>query len=127
MKAGVQSVGNALVGKDEYHLVVVKSTVIPGTTEDVLTSILENASSGWEGDDFGTASNPEFLREGSAVEDFIDPDKIVFGTDGDERALDRLRRIYESIITEQDVPAVETGRRRPRLSNTRTTPSSRRK
>jgi UDPglucose 6-dehydrogenase len=111
MKAGARSIGNVLAGKDEYHLVIVKSTVIPGTTEDVLTPILEDASGGRDGDDFGTASNPEFLREGSAVEDFMDPDKIVFGTDGDERALDRLRSVYEWIKAERDVPVVETGRR----------------
>lgn len=111
MKAGARSVGAALANKDDYHLVIVKSTVTPGTAEDVLTPILEDSSGGVEGEDFGIASNPEFLREGTAVSDFIDPDKIVFGTDGDERALGRLREIYQPITDQTDTSVVETDRR----------------
>jgi UDPglucose 6-dehydrogenase len=111
MKAGIESVGEALREKDGYHLVVVKSTVIPGTTEDELRPILESASGKTDGDEIGLAVNPEFLREGSAVDDFMEPDKIVVGTDGDERALDLLATLYEPIVTDWDVPVVETGRR----------------
>ncbi|WP_327053631.1 UDP-glucose 6-dehydrogenase AglM [Halomicrococcus gelatinilyticus] len=111
LKAGARSVGEALAEKDNYHLVVVKSTVIPGTAEDVLVPLLGDASNSIERRDFSIASNPEFLREGSAVTDFLDPDKIVFGTDGDERALDRLHDVYHPIIEETDAAVVETGRR----------------
>ncbi|WP_128225648.1 UDP-glucose 6-dehydrogenase AglM [Halobacteriaceae archaeon SHR40] len=111
MKAGIESVGKALREKDGYHLVVVKSTVIPGTTEDELRPILEEASGKTDGDGVGLAVNPEFQREGSAVDDFMEPDKIVVGTDGDERALDLLATLYEPIVTDWDVPVVETGRR----------------
>jgi UDPglucose 6-dehydrogenase len=111
MKAGIESVGEALREKDGYHLVVVKSTVIPGTTEDELRPILESASGKTDGDEIGLAVNPEFLREGSAVDDFMEPDKIVVGTDGDERALDLIATLYEPIVTDWDVPVVETGRR----------------
>ena len=110
MKAGIESVGEALREKDGYHLVVVKSTVIPGTTEDELRPVLESASGKTDGEEIGLAVNPEFLREGSAVDDFMGPDKIVVGTDGDDRALELLARLYEPIIADWDVPVVETGR-----------------
>lgn len=111
MEAGVESVGEALADRDGYHLVVVKSTVVPGTTEDRLRPILESASCKTDGDGIGLAVNPEFQQEGSAVEDFMEPDKIVLGTDGDERALDLLAKLYEPIVFDWDVPVVETGRR----------------
>ncbi len=111
MKAGVESVGAALRNADGYHLVVVKSTVVPGTTEETLRPILESASGNTDGEGIGLAVNPEFQREGSAVEDFMTPDKIVFGTDGDERARKRLDRLYEPIVEGGAVPVLETGRR----------------
>jgi UDPglucose 6-dehydrogenase len=105
------SLGQVLSGKDSYHLVVVKSTVVPGTTEGILAPAIEDAAGKREGETFGVAVNPEFLREGSAVEDFTRPDKIVLGTDGDERALDLLADLYEPTVLQWDVPVVETGRR----------------
>jgi UDPglucose 6-dehydrogenase len=119
MEAGAESVGEALAGKDDYHLVVVKSTVVPGTTEETLEPIVAEAAGKTPGDDLGVAVNPEFQREGTAVDDFIEPDKIVVGTRrpasdgaaGDERALDRLAEVYEPIVGQWDVPVVETGRR----------------
>ena len=110
MEAGAAAVGEALAEKDDYHLVVVKSTVVPGTTEARLAPLVAEHA-GVEGEDFDIAVNPEFLREGSAVADFTDPDKIVLGTTGDERALGRLRGLYDPIVTEHDAPVVETGRR----------------
>ena len=111
MRSGARSVGKAIADKDDYHLVVVKSTVIPGTTEEDLEPTVAEAAGKTAGEEVGIASNPEFLREGSAVDDFMDPDKIVLGTDGDERALDLLAEVYEPIVAEWDVPVVETGRR----------------
>ncbi len=113
MEAGAGSIGEVLASKDGYHLVVVKSTVVPGTTGEVLVPTLEEAAggTGGAGGDIGVAVNPEFLREGSAVDDFTRPDKVVIGTDGDERALDLLADLYEPIVMEWDVPVVQTGRR----------------
>jgi UDPglucose 6-dehydrogenase len=111
MKAGAESVGDAIADKDDYHVIVVKSTVIPGTTEETLIPIIESASGTVEGEDFGVVVNPEFQREGTAVEDFMEPDKIVLGSDGDQRALDRMAELYEPIVLEWDVPVVETARR----------------
>ncbi|RXK47459.1 UDP-glucose 6-dehydrogenase AglM [Halorientalis pallida] len=111
MEAGAESVGEAIAEKDGYHLVVVKSTVVPGTTEDTLTPLVEAASGKTAGEDFGVAVNPEFLREGTAVDDFMEPDKIVVGTDGDGRALDLLAEVYEPLVLQWDVPVFETGPR----------------
>ena len=72
-------IGETLRSKAEYHVVVVKSTVVPGTTDQVVTPILEAASGKRAGDDFGVGMNPEFLREGEAVADFMSPDRIVLG------------------------------------------------
>ena len=111
MKAGARSVGEAIADKDDFHLVVVKSTVVPGTTEEELLPILEDAAGKREGDEFSLAVNPEFLREGTAVEDFMHPDKIVLGTDGDERALDGLGQLYDPLVADADATLFETGRR----------------
>jgi len=113
MEAGAASIGEALAGAenpaDEPHLVVTKSTVVPNTTEDRLAPRIADA--GLErGTDFLVASNPEFQREGTAVADFLNPDKLVFGTD-DDRATALLNELYEPLreAADDDVPVVETG------------------
>jgi len=111
IEAGAEALGGVLADIEGYPTVVVKSTVVPGTTEDVLGPALERESGGQVGVDFGLAVNPEFLREGSAVSDFTDPDKLVFGTDGDDRARETLDAVYAPLLDESDVPVVETGLR----------------
>ncbi len=88
-----RQIGETLRKKHAYHVVVVKSTVVPGTTEGVVLPIIEQASGKKAGSDFGLGMNPEFLREGMAVEDFMNPDRIVLGG-VDERTLDRLQELY---------------------------------
>ena len=88
-----QQVGTALRDKPGYHVVVVKSTVVPGTTEEVVLPILERASGKKAGTDFGVGMNPEFLTEGEAVEDFLYPDRIVLGGI-DARTLEWMRGLY---------------------------------
>ena len=124
VEAGARSLGEALADADD-HLVVVKSTVVPGTTESRVEPALAEGGAAIAGgggvpaaDGGGTdgeggvavAVNPEFLREGSAVSDFQDPDKIVFGT-RDGRGLETLRAVYGPLVAERDTPVVETGRR----------------
>jgi UDPglucose 6-dehydrogenase len=109
VEAGAESLGAVLADVEGYPTVVVKSTVVPGTTEDVVRPILERASGLRAGTDFGLATNPEFLREGSAVEDFQHPDKLVFGTT-DDRALEALEAVYAPLL-DDDVPVVRTGLR----------------
>jgi GDP-mannose 6-dehydrogenase len=74
-----EQVGHALRDRDRYHVVVVRSTVLPGTTHDLLIPTLEAASGRAYGNDFGVAVNPEFLREGTAVKDFRHPPFTLVG------------------------------------------------
>ena len=88
-----RQIGEAIKDKDGYHVVVVKSTVVPGTSDKVVLPILESASGKMAGADFGVGMNPEFLREGEAINDFMYPDRIVLGGI-DKRTHDALREIY---------------------------------
>jgi UDPglucose 6-dehydrogenase/GDP-mannose 6-dehydrogenase len=95
VKTAAHQVGEALLGSDRYQVVVVKSTVVPGTTEGVVLPILEQASGKRPGADFGVGVNPEFLTEGQAVTDFMEPDRIVLGG-MDDRTLDTMARLYDA-------------------------------
>ena len=110
MEAGAVQLGKTLEATDDWHTVVVKSTVIPGTTEDVITPILEEESEKTAGEEFGVGMNPGFLREGTAVHDFLNPDKIVLGADND-RALADMHDIFEPLVTKSNAPVVETDTR----------------
>lgn len=79
VKKVATQIGKALRDKTGYHVVVVKSTVVPGTTENLVLPALEKASGKNAGVDFGVGMNPEFLREGEAVQDFLNPDRIILG------------------------------------------------
>lgn len=99
VKAAAASIGTALAGKESYHVVVVKSTVVPETTEKVVLPVLEEKAGKKAGKDFGVAMNPEFLREGKAVYDFMHPDKIVVGAI-DQRAGDLVSELYRNFDCE---------------------------
>jgi UDPglucose 6-dehydrogenase len=102
IKAASESIGHGVREAGGYHVVVVKSTVVPGTTDTVVGKIVERVS-GKKLGDFGLCMNPEFLREGTAVDDFKDPDRIVIGQ-SDERAGQMLAKIYDSF----DCPKIFT-------------------
>lgn len=87
-------IGDALRQKEAYHLVGIKSTVVPGTTDEVVLPILEKRSGKKAGVDFGVAMNPEFLTEGQAVQDFMFPDRIVLGGI-DNKSVELLEQLYE--------------------------------
>ena len=74
-----EQIGAVLKTKNTFHIVATRSTILPGTTADVITPALEAASGKKAGIDFGVATNPEFLREGSAIKDFLNPPMTVFG------------------------------------------------
>jgi UDPglucose 6-dehydrogenase/GDP-mannose 6-dehydrogenase len=95
VEACARAIGRALAQKSDYHTVVVKSTVVPGTTENVVVPILESASGKRAGADFGVGMNPEFLTEGEAVSDFMAPDRIVVGGI-DQRSQDAMAELYSS-------------------------------
>lgn len=106
-----RQIGEVLADKDDYHVVVVKSTVVPGTTDDVVLPILEEASGKKAGQDFGVGMNPEFLREGVAVDDFMNPDRIVLGgIDGRTRGV--LAQAYTSF---EDAEIVRTSNKTAEL------------
>jgi UDPglucose 6-dehydrogenase/GDP-mannose 6-dehydrogenase len=109
IRAAASQIGAVLKDKPSYHVVLVKSTVVPGTTTDVVLPLVEQASGKSAGADFGVGMNPEFLREGEAVEDFMNPDRIVLGGI-DERTLDTLEGLY------QPFEGVDTIRTNPRTA-----------
>lgn len=90
IREATRQIGEALRGGTAPHVVVVKSTVVPGTTVDVVTPIIATASGRA---DIAVAMNPEFLREGVAVADFMAPDRIVVGA-ADELAFAMLEELY---------------------------------
>jgi UDPglucose 6-dehydrogenase len=93
IRTAAEQIGTALKTKNAYHVIVVKSTVIPGTTDDVVAPIVAEASGKRLGSDFGVGMNPEFLREGEAVADFMMPDRIVLGAN-DDRCLMQMKALY---------------------------------
>jgi UDPglucose 6-dehydrogenase len=99
VKGASADLGAALKKKDGYHVVVVKSTVIPRTTDEIVKPILEEHSGKNAGVDFGLAMNPEFLREGVALRDFLGPDRIVIGLHDD-----RTKEYMEDVYASFDVP-----------------------
>ena len=92
VKTVSKAIGERLSKKD-YYVVVVKSTVVPGTSEETVIPILEKESGKKIGDEFGVCMNPEFLREGHAIHDFENPDRIVIG-EFDKRSGDVLNELY---------------------------------
>jgi len=94
IESASKGIGEVLANKDDFHVVVVKSTVIPGTTEEVVKPVIEKESGKKAFEDFGLAMNPEFLREGNAVEDFFNPDRIVIGVK-DEKTKSILDELYK--------------------------------
>jgi GDP-mannose 6-dehydrogenase len=91
-----EEIGAALAAKDGWHVVVYRSTMVPGTCEELLVPILERASGKTVGVDFGVCLNPEFLREGSSVRDFLDPPKTVIGQ-SDERSGELVESLYAGL------------------------------
>lgn len=105
--SAAKSIGTALQDSSEYHIVAVKSTVPPGTTENLVKPVVLKHLGNDEADDdyrkIGFVMNPEFLREGLAVQDFMNPDRIVVGS-SDQNAGDIFQKVYTGL----EAPLVRT-------------------
>jgi GDP-mannose 6-dehydrogenase len=92
----VTQIGELLREKNSFHVVVVRSTVLPGTLDNVVRPLLEQTSGKKEGMDFGICMNPEFMRESTAIHDFYHPPFTIIGTRSD-RAAETVAAIYSSV------------------------------
>ncbi|MEM2506227.1 MAG: nucleotide sugar dehydrogenase [Nitrososphaeria archaeon] len=103
LQDAVTNIGKALSDAKGYKVVAVRSTVLPSTTRCKVMPLLEKYSGLKAGKDFGVCMNPEFLRERYALEDFLNPSRIIIG-ELDKRSGDLLEKVY-SIF---DVPLIRT-------------------
>ena len=94
IESTAREIGEALKKKDQYHLVVVRSTVVPGTTRNLVSKIIEEISGKQPGKDYGLCMQPEFLAEGRSIEDTLHPDRIVIG-EFDEKSGAMLEEFYQ--------------------------------
>ena len=96
LESAASAIGEAIRDEVEYKVVVVRSTIAPGITRNLVIPAIEAASGKTAGEGFGICFHPEFLRESTAIADFFAPPKTVIGAD-DERAADVLEGIYAGI------------------------------
>jgi UDPglucose 6-dehydrogenase len=98
------NIGKALKKKNSYHVIIIKSTVVPGTTQNIVKPLLEKESKKVAGKDFGLCMNPEFLRQGSAFQDTLNADRVVIGS-FDTHSGDVLEDLYKGFY-DQRMPAL---------------------
>lgn len=107
IESAATSIGRALKNKKGYHVTIIKSTVIPGTTQNAVLPILERESGKKSGGDFGLCMNPEFLRQGSAFQDTLNADRVVIGSQ-DKTAGDKLEALYRDFYSGHVPPIIRT-------------------
>jgi GDP-mannose 6-dehydrogenase len=90
-----EHIGQGLMQRDRYFTIVIRSTVLPGTVQDIVIPLIEQQSRKRAGADFGICMNPEFLREGTSIHDFHNPPKTVIG-ELDSRSGDSLANLYRT-------------------------------
>jgi UDPglucose 6-dehydrogenase len=100
--AAVDEIGRSLRGRDDYHVVVVASTVMPGSCDAEIRPALESASGRRVGEALGLCYSPEFIALGSVIRDMLEPDMVLIG-ESDSRAGDMLERLYAGVC-ENDPP-----------------------
>jgi len=101
-----EQIGEAIARKKARHTVVVRSTVLPGTTEDVVKPALERTSGKMAGAGFGLCANPEFLREGTSIRDFYEPPFNIIGA-ADVESAEPVRTLYLGIDTPTHVVPIK--------------------
>lgn len=107
IEAAARAIGAGLKRKSDFHVIVMRCSIPPGVTMGFMAPIIEEVSELKAGVDFGVCFNPEFLREGVAVEDFYAPPKTVIGAN-DDRSANILSRIYEAVDENPIITSVET-------------------
>jgi UDPglucose 6-dehydrogenase len=107
IETSTREIGKALKQKSTYHTIIIKSTVVPGTTQDIVKPILEKESKKKCGPDFGLCMSPEFLRQGSAFEDTLHTDRIVIG-EYDKKSGDALNNLYKDFYGKNTPPTIRT-------------------
>ena len=100
--AAIDEIGRGLAGRDEYHVVVVGSTVMPGSCDAVIRPALESASGRRVGETLGLCYSPEFIALGNVIRDMLEPDMVLIG-ESDARAGDVHERLYAGVC-ENDPP-----------------------
>lgn len=100
-----KEIGEALKEKKEFHIVVIRSTVFPGTNSKI-SEIIENESGKYRNKDFAVVSNPEFLREGTAVKDYLNPPLTVLGSSNDN-AISVMKELYAPMNAPIEVVSIE--------------------
>jgi GDP-mannose 6-dehydrogenase len=101
-----QEIGESIRKSIDFHSVVMRSTMLPGTMDEIIIPILERSSGKRAGHDFGVAYLPEFLREGTAIADYDNPGTIVFGVNDDPRTLQRLMEIHAKFSAKPRVMSI---------------------
>ena len=114
--ACAKSIGIALKEKESFHSVVIRSTVAPGTNEQV-GEIIEQASGKTRGEGFDVLSNPEFLREGSAVNDYFNPPVTVLGAIDGSASVAVMEELYSDLPSELVVVSVKAAEMIKYVSN----------
>ena len=108
VEATVSNIGKSISKIDDFHVIVIKSTILPRTSENLIIPRLEQNSKKDVVKDFGIVVNPEFLREGNEIDDFTKPDRIVIGEMiEDKRSGDILIEIYKKMIA-SGTPIIRT-------------------
>lgn len=107
IEVSAREIGEALKKKEPYHLVVIKSTVVPGTSEKAVRPTIERYSGKKCCVDFGLCMSPEFLRQGTSLYDTLNPDRIVIG-EHDRKSGDYLESLYREFYGEKTPPIVRT-------------------
>jgi UDPglucose 6-dehydrogenase len=107
IESAANEIGKALKQKNSYHITIIKSTVVPGTTQNLVKPVLETESKKTCGADFGLCMNPEFLRQGSAFQDTLNADRIVIGS-YDIRSGDALEELYKNFYSMRTPKIIRT-------------------
>lgn len=101
----VERIGELLKGSNGYHVITIRSTVLPGTVEGLVIPLLEEKSSKKAGRDFGVCMNPEFMRETTAIDDFHNPPFTIIGQ-RDQRSGDIVAKLYDTIKAPMERPSI---------------------